>query len=70
MKNLWTKWTNITKKIVNYLVSLILILVYFVFIIPAWIAIKISTSETQEKHKTFWIKKEKIKNNLKFALKQ
>ena len=72
MNKVWKKWLKITKRIVDFQIGLVLTVSFLFFIIPASLIInnlKFHKVNPGEK-KSYWLKKQSIKNNLMNAYKQ
>lgn len=75
MKNLWQRWKVITKKIVNVQASIILIIIFILFFIPLGVFLNlffknITSGNKSIKINSFWIKRNKVVHDLKWAKEQ
>jgi hypothetical protein len=73
MNNYWKKWTRIVKAVVNIQASVVLFLIYYIFVLPIGLYLKMFSRKSligslgREKENSYWIIREKAKIGLLWA---
>lgn len=75
MKKMWKSWIVISKKISGFLANIVLTVFYIFVIIPVGFIIKLFFPQIHQgriivKKQSYWIKREKIEQDIKFAREQ
>ena len=76
MKKAWQTWLNIAKKFMNFWANVFLTLFFIVLIIPFSLILQLFFKQAllghsyQKRNKTFWIKRQKIAQDLRWAQEQ
>ena len=75
MRKKWKSWIAISKKISGFLANIVLTIFYIFVIIPVGLIIKLVFPQVYQgrvivKKQSYWIKREKIEQDIKWAKEQ
>jgi len=76
MSTIWKKWIQLSKRLVGFLATILLTVIYLLFIIPLGIFLQLFFKNALRGHRyhfrknTYWIKRKKTTYDLTFAKEQ